>query len=123
MLRLVFSFALAFAATSARAALPLLQLERFEPDPSARGSIALGGGETLEAGKFRFSGSVGWVHSPLYAEQGDATLRVIGERFTLHLGAAFGFNGVIEAGLRLPVVVFQSSDDLSALGLSQVATA
>ncbi len=101
--------------------------ERLWLDPSARGSLVIGSGETLPAGGLRLSVSGGWERSPLVlTDKGmrgrglfandDRVGDVVRNRWTLHLTAAVGITSRLEIGGRLPMTVSQNGSDLTADG-------
>ncbi len=106
-------------------------LERLWLDPSARGSLVIGSGETLPAGGARLSLSAGWERSPLvltrqgmrgrglFANQhriGD----VVRDRFMLQVTGAVAITSRLEAGVRLPLMLSQNGSDLSASGFPEL---
>jgi hypothetical protein len=102
-------------------------LERLWLDPSARGSLVLGDGETLPAQGARIGAGVGWEGSPLVLRNpglrggglfsdGHRIGDVAKDRFTLRLVAALGITDHLEFGARVPLLLSQDGSNLSANG-------
>lgn len=130
-LRVAVAAALALAAQAATAQVTQFNLERLTLDPSARGSLVLGSGETLPAEGFRLSLGLHYENSPLVRTR-DGDLRgaglfedrrdtgsVIYGRTTLHALVAFGLTDRVEVGLQVPIVIDQYGDNLTAFGFNQ----
>lgn len=130
-LRLLLPLAL-LGTVTARAQSTSYDLERLSLDPSARGSLVLGSGETLPAGGFRFAVGAGWERAPLVLLD-DGRLRgrglfatggrrgdVVTDRWMLHGVAAVGILDRLELGVRVPYVVSQNGSDLTAEGLPKL---
>jgi outer membrane protein OmpA-like peptidoglycan-associated protein len=129
--RFVVAVALVLAA-AARAQSTSYDLERLSLDPSARGSLVLGSGETLPAGGFRFAVGGGWERAPLVLLD-DGALRgrgvfaggsrrgdVVKDRWMLHGTAAVGLFDRLELGVRVPYIISQDGKNLTAQGIPKV---
>ncbi|MBS1150191.1 MAG: OmpA/MotB [Myxococcaceae bacterium] len=96
--------------------LPSFELEHLSFNPSQRESLLIGSGDLLPAGQFRGSLIAHYQHNPLLLFQvGAAPRSVVRSRVTAHLLAAYGITRWLEVGLQLPVVVFQSGDQIPEL--------
>ncbi len=105
-------------ASAQTAKVPGFELERLELDPFAIGSLVLGTGELPPPQTFRLSLAGQYELKPLVAMLGDQQLgAVVRDRFGLHLAAAYALHERIAVGLQLPIVLYQSSDDLSSVGI------
>ncbi|WP_242395978.1 OmpA family protein [Anaeromyxobacter oryzisoli] len=112
--------ACASAASAQQLTRPKFDLERLWLDPSARGSLVVGTGEPLTQGEVRAAVTMDWEKDPLvFTRDGDIRGRGLGEertlgsrivedRLTAHLNAAFGLWDHLELGLGLPVVAYQN---------------
>jgi OmpA-OmpF porin, OOP family len=99
-------------------AIPEVELERLELNPSGVGSVVMGSGGMLPAGSFRLSGAIHYERNPLLVFQNDVLLgSLISDRYTFHLAAAYAVHNRIELSLQLPLIAFQRGDDLSGVGL------
>lgn len=121
---------------AARIALPAdfaYDLERLWLDPSARGSLVIGSGETLPARGLRLTLAGGYERSPLVAaedglrgrgllSEGDELADLVKDRWTIHVTAAAALTDRLELGLRLPMTASQESPDLSDLRSTLVGT-
>lgn len=106
------------AASAQTAKVPGFELERLELDPFAIGSLVLGTGELPPPQTFRLSLAGQYELKPLVAMLGDRQLgAVVRDRIGLHLTAAYALHERIALGLHLPIVAYQSSDDLSSVGI------
>ncbi|WP_224240614.1 OmpA family protein [Hyalangium gracile] len=102
------------------AGLPEVELERLILNPSGQGSLLLGTGELLPGGSYRFSLLGHYENNPLVIYQGDEKLgSVVKHRLTGHLAAAYGLSERLEVAMQVPVLLMQSGDDLSRLGLGE----
>lgn len=119
----VLAFSVATAA-AAQSPIPTFDLERFSFNPGARETMTVGSGDLLEARRLRLS-LIGHVQSdPLVFTVDDQRVgAAVGARVSAHLMVAYGVFDRLEVGLQLPVILFQRGDDLSALGVSPVASA
>jgi OmpA-OmpF porin, OOP family len=127
--RALVAAAVLVASSTAQAQRTGFDLERLTLDPSARGSLVLGTGETLPENGFRLSLAGHYERAPLVlTSSGDLRGRglfadatragdVVTDRWTVHLGIGVAVTDRLELGLRLPYVVDQSGDDLSGNGL------
>lgn len=114
----------ASAALAQAARVPGFDLERLEIDPFAIGSLVLGTGEMPAAQSFRLSAAGQYELKPLVATERDRTIgSVVRDRVTLHLTAAYAVHERIALGVHIPVVAYQSSDDLSAIGIQSPSQA
>lgn len=105
-------------ASAQTAKVPGFELERLELDPFAVGSLVLGTGELPPPQTFRLSLAGQYELKPLVAMLGDRQLgAVVRDRIGLHLAAAYALHERIALGLQIPIVAYQSSDDLSSVGI------
>lgn len=122
--RSLLALTLLTAAGSARAQFTGYDLERLTLDPSARGSLVLGSGETLPEGGYRLSLAAHYERQPLVLTR-DGDLRgrglgavrgrlgdVVTDRWTAHLGIGLAVTSRLELGVRVPYVFDQSGQDL-----------
>ncbi len=116
---------------TASAANTSFDFERLWLDPSARGSLVIGSGETLPSGGARLSLAGGWERSPLVLTSKGLRGRglfsndhrigdVVRDRFTVHVTGAVAITSRLEFGFRLPVTVSQNGSDLSASGFPEL---
>ena len=102
--------------------LPALAMERLELDPAALGSLAIGSGELLPVGSMRLSSAIDYERNPLVLyRDGQRFGAVVGNRFTLHLAAAYSPWPRVELSVQAPALIQQSGDDLSVAGYQQPA--
>jgi outer membrane protein OmpA-like peptidoglycan-associated protein len=100
-----------------------LDLERLELNPSGVGSLVVGAGELMPASSFRSSILSHYEHRPLTLRvDGQDAGQVVRERLTLHLVRQYSLNQRVEFALQLPIVVYQSGDDLQGRGLPRLST-
>ncbi|MFZ5470317.1 MAG: OmpA family protein [Myxococcota bacterium] len=123
MNRAFFSLALTLAC-AARAQvsptqLPGFQLERLELDPSAEGALVVGTGRLLPAGAYRAAVAFHYEKNPMLARlDGQLVGAVVSDRLTAHLVGAYGVMEALELSVRLPLVITQTGDDLSSIGVA-----
>ncbi len=99
------------------------EVERLELNPSGVGSMTVGSGELLPAGSFRSSAMAHYENEPLFLVEGAQSRgRLIRERLTLHLTRQYSLGQRVEIALALPIVVFQSGDNLASDGFTPLAT-
>ncbi len=100
---------------------PPFELERLTLNPAGRSGLVVGGADLLEQRTLRVSLTGHYEHDPLvFLGEGNQRLgAVVGGRATAHLAAAFGLTRWLEAGLSLPVVLWQGG----ASGLDTVGVA
>ncbi|WP_043400535.1 OmpA family protein [Archangium violaceum] len=111
------------AALAQPSGLPSFELERLELNPNGRGSLLMGTGELLPKGGFRLSLAGHYENDPLVMYRNGTRLgSVVGNRATGHLLAAWAPMQWLELGLQLPLVLWQSGDDLSAQNVASPAT-
>ncbi len=97
-------------------------LERLELNPSGNGSAVVGSAELLPAGTFRSAVLAHYANEPLLLVADDQVRgRIIRERLTLHLMRQYSVAQRVELAILLPIVVFQSGDDLTGAGLHRLA--
>ncbi|AKI99981.1 outer membrane protein OmpA-like peptidoglycan-associated protein [Archangium gephyra] len=122
-LSVVASLLLGPAALAQPAGLPAFELERLELNPNGRGSLLMGTGELLPKGGFRLSLAGQYENDPLVMyRNGNRLGSVVGNRVTGHLLAAWAPMQWLELGLQLPLVVWQSGDDLGAQNIAAPAS-
>jgi len=120
------ALALSLASLSAhgQTALPGFELERFTFNPGSRETMTMGSGDLLDARRLKLSLAGHYAHRPLVFTIDDRDSgAVVASRVTAHLVAAYGVFDWLEVGLQLPVVAFQTGDDLTAQGIAPVASA
>src|SRR5260370_28298457 len=101
--------------------LPALAMERLELDPAALGSLAIGSGELLPVGSMRLSSAIDYERNPLVLyRDGQRFGAVVGNRFTLHLAAAYSLWPRVELSIQAALIQ-QTGDDLSVAGYQQPA--
>ncbi len=113
--------AVMLAAGSARSQsirVPAFELERLELDPSAVGSLVVNSGALPPEHGLRFGVALHYENEPLLVYQDGARVgALIAHRGTVHAFGAFVVHPRLELFAQVPVVAFQSGDDLSARGL------
>jgi OOP family OmpA-OmpF porin len=110
------------AALAQPAGLARFELERLVLNPNAQGSLSVGTGELLPAGGFRLSLLGHYENDPLVMYRDGTRLgSVVRDRVTAHLLAAWAPVRWLELAAQLPVVAFQSGDDLSGQGVGSPA--
>lgn len=103
---------------------PGFDLERFSFNPGSRETMTLGTADLLDARRLKVSAAGHYAHRPLvFAVDDRVAGALVASRVTAHLVAAYGVLDWLELGLQLPVVVAQTGDDLTALGVAPVASA
>ena len=131
LLRLAVAVAVLCLGQGALAASTSYDLERLWLDPSARGSLVLGDGETLPQAGARLGIAAGWERAPLVLREpglrgaglfsnGHKIGEVVEDRWTLHLVAAVGLTDRLELGLRVPITLSQKGSDLTAQGFPEL---
>jgi OOP family OmpA-OmpF porin len=113
--------AVLLAAPAVLAQVPQFDLERLTLDPSAVSSLVIGTGEILPVGQGRVSAAVHYENRPLVKltdgqlvgrglpYDGTRLGDVVGDRVTVHLGAAVTVTELLEVNFRLPVVAWQDA--------------
>lgn len=97
------------------------ELERLTLNAGARETWLAQTGDGLEAMHLRVSLLGHYQHRPLiYTVDGVEVGAAIASRWTAHLVGAIGLHQYVELGLQVPVVLFQSGDDLSPYGVAPV---
>ncbi len=97
------------------------ELERLSLNAGARETWLAQTGDGLEAMHLRVSLLGHYEHRPLVlTADGVEVGAVVGSRWTAQLVGAFGLHEYLELGLLLPVVLFQSGDDLRAYGRARL---
>ncbi|WP_224364414.1 OmpA family protein [Hyalangium versicolor] len=103
--------------------LPELELERLTLNPNGAGSLVLGTGEVLTRGGYRVSLTGHYQHDPLALyRDGEKVGSLVKGRITGHLAAAYGIFNWLEVSAQVPLLLTQSSDDLTQYGLEQPST-
>ncbi|MFY0524000.1 OmpA family protein [Archangium gephyra] len=114
MLFLVLPGMVAFAQPS----LHNFELERLDLNPGAEGSLLVGMGEMLQAGRFRLSAVGHYSHNPLVLyREGVGSTPIVGVRTTMHVAAAYALMNWLQLGVQLPVVALQQGAGPSQTGL------
>ncbi len=115
---------LAFAAAAQPLPIPTFELERFTVNAGSRETLITNTADQLTARHLRV-GLVGhYAHAPLlFTIDDQAAGAVVRSRLTAHLAVAYGIVDLVEVGLQVPIVAFQTGDDLTASGISPVAAA
>lgn len=107
----------------AQTPIPGFDLERFTLNPGSRETLTLSTADLLDARRLKVTLAGHYAHEPLVFTVDDVRVgALVGARVTAHLAAAYGIFDWLEAGLQLPIVAFQSGDDLSAQGLARVTS-
>ncbi len=120
----LFTAIFALAASAQTTAPPRLDLERMDVDPSALGSLVVPTGKTLPVGEFRFGLGPHYERKPLViALDGQEVSTIVRNRLSTQLFAAIGVTSILELGLQVPLISYQSGESLQAFGLSRPATA
>jgi hypothetical protein len=121
------------AGRAGAASLPSIDVERLWLDPSAEGSLVIGNGEVLPAGRFRSSLTLHYEHSPLaLTEDGelrgrglfsdeDRAATLVEHRTTLHVAFAIALLDRLELDLHIPIVADQRGAGRSDTGLRSPA--
>ncbi|MET0402155.1 MAG: thrombospondin type 3 repeat-containing protein, partial [Cystobacter sp.] len=113
------------AAPAARAqpeGLGRFELERLVLNPNGQGSLSVGTGELLPAGGFRLSLLGHYENDPLVMYRDGGRLgSVVRDRVTAHLLAAWAPLHWLELSAQLPVVAWQTGDDLVGQGVGAPA--
>ncbi len=125
MTRLVALIAVLGAAGARAQELPALEVERLQLNPSGQGGVLVGNGAMLPVGAARFTAMAHYQHEPLVAigPEGERLGAVLRDRLTLHLASAYAVHERLELALQLPIIAYQSGDDLTAAGLARVSDA
>jgi outer membrane protein OmpA-like peptidoglycan-associated protein len=129
--------ALLLAASAAQAAGPNFGFERLRLDPAAVSSLVIGTGEVAPEGGARVSAAAHWEQSPLVLHDGaywgkgvtgapeDPRTNIVGDRITVHLGAAVSITKDFEANLSVPIIAWQKGSpdtSLPSLPKSSIGT-
>jgi OOP family OmpA-OmpF porin len=100
--------------------LPTLELERLTLNPSGTGSLLVGTGELRPEGGYRFSLTGHYQHDPLALfRNGEKVGSLVKGRVTGHLTGAYALFNWLELSAQVPLLLTQSSDDLTPFGLEQ----
>lgn len=100
------------------------ELERLSLNAGARETWLAQTGDGLEPMRLRVSLLGHYEHRPLVlTADGVEVGAVVGSRWTTQLMAALGLHEFVELGLLLPVVLWQTGDDLRAYGRAQLTPA
>jgi len=95
---------------------PGFELEHLTFNPAQRASFLLGTGDLLLASQFRLSVVAHYQHNPLVLLQtGSSPRALVQSRVTAHLIAAYGITRWLEVGLQVPIVVYQSGENIPEL--------
>lgn len=117
----VLALALGLGPAVALAQWPAFELERLELNPGAEGSLVVGMGELLPAGKWRTSAVAHYSHRPLVVARGSGptaeSVALVGSRVTTHLAGAYALLDWLQVGVQLPVVTLQQGQ--SGLGFTR----
>jgi OOP family OmpA-OmpF porin len=107
---------LAGAAPAQSLALPSIELERLELNPSGVGSLVLGTGELLPKGAWRLNVAAHYERDPLVLYRDDERVgAMVSSRVTAHVAGAWAVTRQLELGLQLPIVVSQRGEALSLM--------
>ncbi len=104
------------AAAQTQREVPGFELEHLTFNPSQKAGLLIGTGDLLAESQFRVSLVAHYEHNPLVLFQtGQGPRSVVRNRVTAHLIAAFGITRWLEVGLQLPVVLFQTGENIPQL--------
>jgi outer membrane protein OmpA-like peptidoglycan-associated protein len=104
------------------ASLARFELERLSLNTNGQGSLVVGTGELLPSGGFRLSLLAHYENDPLVMYRDGVRLgSVVEHRYMGHLLAAWAPIRWLELGAQLPVVLWQTGDDLSGQGVASPA--
>lgn len=110
------------AAAQTAAEVQTFDMERLSLNPSGLGSLLVGSGELMPAGSFRSMSFAHYAHRPLLLEKDGAAAGVaVRERLTLHLMRQYSLMQRVELSLQLPIILYQSGEDLRTFGEPQLA--
>lgn len=111
---------LLLALVSSAAAAQTFDLERVQLNAGAAQTWLAQTGDGLPAGQLRVALAAHYEHRPLVlTTDGQTAGAYVSSRVTAHLLAAYAFFDWLELSAQLPVVAFQTGDDLSRYGLSR----
>ncbi len=96
-------------ATAAGAQAPTSDLEQVWLDPSARGSLIVGNGQTLPQGKFRAGLSLFYTYGNFRTAQSTAVAPLLTDRLGAQVFGAVGLFDWLELGVNVPVMFYQRS--------------
>ena len=98
---------------------PGFNLEKLELDPFAVGSLVVGSGRLLAPGALRISVVGHYERNPLLIRlESERTAAVVRDRVATHVTLGLGLHPRVSLGAELPIVLRQTSDDLSAVGVA-----
>lgn len=121
----VWSLVLLIAGSAAAQPLPIptFELERFTLNAGSRETLTTNTADQLRAKQLRVGLAGHYAHAPLLFTIDDQLAgAAVRSRVTAHLAAAYGIVDLVEVGLQVPVVAFQSGDDLTTSGIAPVAS-
>ncbi len=108
------------AAVMAQTATPGFELERLTLNPGAKASLWASTGDLLEPSDWRVSLAGHYENRPLiYLVDDHRAGSVVKNRVTAHLAFAYGLFKWLELGAQVPVVAWQSGDDLTAFNIAK----
>ncbi|MEW5740358.1 MAG: OmpA family protein [Myxococcota bacterium] len=96
-------------------AAPTADIEQVWLDPSARGSLWVGNGQTLRALDFRVGASLFFTQGNLRSASAQTSQALVANRLGIQVVGALGLTDWLELSANVPVIVYQ--DGSSALGL------
>lgn len=112
--------ALLLALASSAAIAQTFELERAQLNAGAAQTWLAQTGDGLAAGQLRVALAGHYEYRPLVVTaDGVAAGAYVSSRVTAHLLAAYAFFDWLELSAQVPVVLFQTGDDLSRLGLTR----
>ncbi len=110
---------LSLLASTALAQIPPIDIEHLRLDPSARGTMVTGNGQTL--GSFQFRAGATLLYSKDHATRSFLPRsELVRDRFAMHVFGAFGITDWLELSVDLPVVLHQvvrSNQPVSTAGV------
>ncbi len=107
--------ALGSAAGFSQAEIPGADIEQMWLDPSARGSLFVGNGQTLPQRQVRLAASMFLTFGNLRSYSDTTPSLLVRERLGIQIAAAVGVTSWFELGAILPVQLFQQGSQLLAL--------
>ncbi|MBK7860677.1 MAG: OmpA family protein [Archangiaceae bacterium] len=108
------------ASAQATTRVPSFDLERLTFNPAARESLWASTGDVLLPRDWRVALTMHYEHDPLvYRTASRRVGAVVGSRFTAHLMGAYALFWWLELGAQVPVVLYQSGDDLTGSGVAR----
>jgi OmpA-OmpF porin, OOP family len=87
---------------------PQSDIEQVWLDPSARGSLLVGNGMTLENLKFRAGAALGYTYGNFRAVRDQSPTLLVRDRMAVQVFGAIGLFDFLEIGVNVPVYVLQT---------------